>query len=170
MKYTKIHIIGGSGSGKSYLAKRLQKTYNLTHLDLDDIFWDNTCQHYGQKADKKTRMTQLESFLKNNRYVIEGVYHNWLSQSFSCADIIIVLDVNIWRQSYYILKRFFRRKLKLEQGKKESLKSLYKLIKWNIAYKKEELLPFYNNLPQKEKAVFFKNADTAYRYIYKNNK
>ena len=33
----KIHIIGCSGSGKTYLAKALSKKYNTPYFDLDDI-------------------------------------------------------------------------------------------------------------------------------------
>lgn len=36
----KIRIIGCSGSGKTYLAKRLSKKYNIPNFDLDDIQWD----------------------------------------------------------------------------------------------------------------------------------
>lgn len=37
----KIHIIGCSGSGKTYLAKALSEKYTIPHFDLDDIQWDN---------------------------------------------------------------------------------------------------------------------------------
>ena len=38
----KIHIIGCSGTGKTYLARKLSKKYNIQHYDLDDIQWDNS--------------------------------------------------------------------------------------------------------------------------------
>lgn len=37
----KIHIIGGSGTGKSYLAEGLSEKYAVPHFDLDDLQWDN---------------------------------------------------------------------------------------------------------------------------------
>lgn len=33
----KIHIIGGSGSGKTFLADKLSMEYNIEHYDLDDF-------------------------------------------------------------------------------------------------------------------------------------
>ena len=36
-RYMKIHIIGGSGSGKTYLAENLSKKYGIRHYDLDDL-------------------------------------------------------------------------------------------------------------------------------------
>ena len=44
----KIHIIGCSGSGKTYLANALSKKYNISHFDLDDIQWDNNAKGYGK--------------------------------------------------------------------------------------------------------------------------
>ena len=44
----KIHIIGCSGSGKTYLANALSKKYNISHSDLDDIQWDNNAKGYGK--------------------------------------------------------------------------------------------------------------------------
>ena len=38
----KIHIIGCSGSGKTYLANALSKKYNISHFDLDDIQWNQS--------------------------------------------------------------------------------------------------------------------------------
>lgn len=45
----KIHIIGCSGSGKTYLAKALSTKYNIPHFDLDDIHCDNNADGYGVK-------------------------------------------------------------------------------------------------------------------------
>ena len=47
----KIHIIGCSGSGKTYLANALSKEYNISHFDLDDIQWDNNAKGYGKKRN-----------------------------------------------------------------------------------------------------------------------
>ncbi len=35
-----IRIIGCSGSGKRYLAKKPSKKYNIPNFDLDDIQWN----------------------------------------------------------------------------------------------------------------------------------
>ena len=45
----KIHIIGCSGSGKTYLAKALSNKYDIPHFDLDDVQWDNRADSYGVK-------------------------------------------------------------------------------------------------------------------------
>lgn len=50
----KIHIIGGSGSGKTYLADKLSKEYGITHYDLDELQWDNKADSYGVKKCRRT--------------------------------------------------------------------------------------------------------------------
>ena len=52
----KIHMIGCSGSGKSYLANFFSEKYEIPHYDLDDIFWENTPNFsYGAKRSCGTR-------------------------------------------------------------------------------------------------------------------
>lgn len=56
----KIHIIGGSGSGKTYLAEQLAKKYGIRHYDLDALQWDNDADTYGVKRSKEERGELLE--------------------------------------------------------------------------------------------------------------
>lgn len=72
----KIHIIGCSGSGKTYLANALSKKYNISHFDLDDIQWDNNAKEYGKKRTLDERKASLQEILYNNdEWIIEGVYY-----------------------------------------------------------------------------------------------
>ena len=90
----KIHIIGCSGSGKTYLANALSKKYNISHFDLDDIQWDNNAKEYGKKRTLDERKALLQEILYNNdEWIIEGVYYAWVQQSFDEADKIYVLDM-----------------------------------------------------------------------------
>lgn len=72
----RIHIIGCSGSGKTYLANALSKKYNISHFDLDDIQWDNNAKEYGKKRTLDERKALLQEILYNNdEWIIEGVYY-----------------------------------------------------------------------------------------------
>ncbi len=37
----KLRIIGGSISGKTYLARRLAQEYDIPHAELDELQWDS---------------------------------------------------------------------------------------------------------------------------------
>ena len=79
----KIHIIGCSGTGKSYLAKGLSEKYNIPHYDLDDLQWDNTAASYGVKMPTEKRRQLLQNILEKDNWIIEGVYYKWVKQSQS---------------------------------------------------------------------------------------
>lgn len=135
----KIHIIGGTGSGKTYLSKKLAKEHNMPLLDLDSIFWDNSTKGYGIKAPKEKRTKDLEKFMQNESYIIEGVYYSWLDKSFEIADKIIILDVNIYKRIFRLIKRFIKRKIGIEKGGNETFMSLCKLLKWSFKQQIEDM-------------------------------
>ena len=135
----KVHIIGCSGSGKTYLAKALSENYNIPHFDLDDIQWDNNAEGYGVKTPIERRNALLQEILANENWVIEGVYYAWVQQSFEDADIIYVLDMPKYLYKTRIIIRSIKRKLGLEKGKKETLKSVYDLLKWTDTFQNKNL-------------------------------
>lgn len=138
-KIMKIHIIGGPGSGKTFLADKLSKQYGIPHYDLDDLQWDNAANDYGTKRDPQERAALLDQILQNDDWIIEGVYYAWCRQCFADADRIYLLDVPRYKYTACIIRRFIRRKLGLEKGKKESLKSLTALLRWADKYQKVNL-------------------------------
>ena len=134
----KIHIIGGPGSGKSFLADRLSRQLGIPHYDLDDLQWDNAAG-YGTNREPQERDALLRQILQQEDWIIEGVYHKWCGQCFADADRIYLLEVPRYRYRTRILRRFFRRKLGLEKGKKESLRSLAALLRWADKYQNVQL-------------------------------
>ena len=136
----KIHIIGCSGSGKTYLAKALSKKYNIPHFDLDDIQWDNNADGYGVKMPVEKRTELLNNILENEDWIIEGVYYAWVGKCFEDADKIYVLDIPKRIYTYRIIKRTIKRKLGLEKGKKETLKSVYNLLKWTDTFQNQSMV------------------------------
>jgi len=147
----KIHIIGCSGCGKTYLAKKLSEKYGIPHFDLDDIFWDNSSSCYGVKRPIEERTALLSDILTNDRWIIEGVYYSWCGEIFEKADIIYFLDTPKYVYKWRIVKRFIKRKLGIEKGDKESLKSVISLLKWTDKFQKvnrkeiENILTGYEN-------------------------
>ena len=135
----KIHIIGCSGSGKTYLAKKLSDKYHISHFDLDDIQWDDNAQGYGVKMAPEKRNALLQGMLYNEEWIIEGVYYAWVQQSFDEADIIYVLDMPKYLYKTRIIIRFVKRKLGIQKGKKETLESVGNLLKWTDTFQSKNL-------------------------------
>jgi adenylate kinase family enzyme len=136
----KIHIIGGPGSGKTFLAEKLSAQLGIPHYDLDALQWDNTSLSYGKKRDALERDALLREILQKDDWIIEGVYYAWCGQCFEDADRIYLLSVPRYQYRYRIIRRFVRRKLGLEKGKKETLKSLSDLLKWADKYQRTNLV------------------------------
>ena len=134
----KIRIIGGPGSGKTTLARQLSREMGIPHFDLDDIQWDNAGD-YGTKRDAGERDRLLAEILKHEDWIIEGVYYAWCGETFTAADRIFLLSVPRRVYRFRLIRRFIRRKLGWEPGKRESLRSLRELLRWADKFQRVNL-------------------------------
>ncbi len=166
----KIHIIGCSGSGKTYLATALSEKYNIPHFDLDNIQWDNNSDGYGIKMPAEKRSELLNRILENDCWIIEGVYYAWVDKCFEDADKIFVLDVPKRIYTYRIIKRSVKRKLGLEKGKKETLKSVYNLLKWTNTFQNKSMVEIKKILSAyPEKTVWLKCKKDVQKVLDEDN-
>ena len=163
----KVRIIGCSGSGKTYFAKRLSKKYDIPNFDLDDIQWDNNAEGYGTKRPLEERNALLQKILNNNEWVIEGVYYAWVQQSFDEADIIYVLDMPKYLYKSRIIVRSIKRKLGIHQGKRETIKSVYNLLKWTETFQNKNLKEIKTILEKYENKVIWLSSKKDVRKIIK---
>jgi adenylate kinase family enzyme len=163
----KIHIIGGAGSGKTYAAGRIAEMLGIRAHDLDNIFWDNTDKSYNLKAIPEVRDKRLEEILLTESWIIEGVYYQWLKESFQQADVIIILKPHYIICTFRIISRFIKRKIGIiPSKKKETIQGLIELIQWNQRYNKEDIPDIIRLLkPYNDKMRIFSKADDAVDYI-----
>lgn len=163
--FRKIHIIGGPGSGKTYAAKTLSKMLDIESYDLDNLFWDNTADNYGTRANVDERNKNLSEIIQKESWIVEGVYYAWTQNSFQQAELIAVLDPNPYLCDMRIIKRFIYRKMGILKSKKETFKDLYDLIKWNHHFQKVNLVNIRNILESfANKTKYFSKADDLIQY------
>jgi len=166
MSYNKIHIIGGPGSGKSYLANKLSKKLKIPCYDLDDIKWDNKSDSYGIRAPEHVRDSKLKRILLKDKWIVEGVYLDWVKESFRKAELIIFLDSSEKKRRKRILIRFIKLKFKRHKKKKETFKGLLDLMKWNKVFSQERVPQIKEVLKRYSKKVkIYQEADKAYEGI-----
>ena len=162
----KIHIIGCSGSGKTYLARALSGNTRIPHFDLDDLQWDNRAQGYGVKRPPEERAALLQEILAKPEWIIEGVYHKWVRQSFEDADLIYVLDMPKRVYKTRIILRSIRRRLGLEPGKRETLKSVCDLLRWTDTFQSRNLAEIRDMLrPYGGKVVWLRSRQDVRKII-----
>lgn len=151
----KIHIIGGAGSGKTYLAALLSKQFAVPHYDLDDIYWDNGAGVYGVKTSETQRDSRLNEMISQNGWIVEGVYcKTWVNPSLAAADKIVVLIPPVAEQEERILKRYEARLTGAETStKRETPETIRKLLEWNTDYNTHKLPRFIEQCEYKEKII-----------------
>lgn len=90
----RVVIFGNSGSGKSTLAKEYSAKYNLAHLDLDTLAWDDALPT--KRREFKSSAAEIDTFqLKNKKWVIEGCYSDLLQYSMRKAAEIVLLNPGV---------------------------------------------------------------------------
>ncbi|MGY0694980.1 hypothetical protein ACW2QC_19815 [Virgibacillus sp. FSP13] len=162
----RLHIIGGAGSGKSYIAEQLSKKFNIPHYDLDHIFWDKNADEYGIKAPPTVRDNNLKEIVEQPAWIIEGVYFKWLDPSFALADHIFILNTPVAIQEERIWSRYKKRKAGvLPSTKNETIQSVKKLIDWNKKYNHDFLPNFVRNNDYKGKMIQLENNENIFNYL-----
>lgn len=79
MNLTRTLIIGNSGSGKSWLAKRLAEQLQVQWIDLDSIHWLSDEHSIARPRGEALAMARIAA--SEDRWVIEGVY-GWIVLEF----------------------------------------------------------------------------------------
>lgn len=151
MKPSRIHILGGPGSGKSYLGKRLHILLGVPYVNLDRM-------HYAA-ASPAQRNAALKKALAGKQYVMEGHWHDWTAQGFAAADTIIFLDVPLWQRELRILGRVVRRTLGIEQGRRYSIKDISEMLRLAREWNRKKALAAIK--PYRKKTKVFRSADGA---------
>ncbi|MGE0792697.1 MAG: AAA family ATPase [Candidatus Woesearchaeota archaeon] len=125
----KIYIIGSSGSGKTYLARKLSKKLNIPFFNLDEIYWETK---YSKERSDKEKKKMLSKIIKENKsWIIEGVFSSFIDLALKKADEVIWLDTHKTIVTFRIIKRYLRNFWK--EG--ESLKSFFNLLLFARRYK-----------------------------------
>lgn len=156
MKYSRIAIIGGPGTGKTTLAKELSNIYNLPVTHIDGIHhlanWN--------VRDKVERDKLILDIVKKEKWIIEGTYKTTLRPRLERADFIIWLDYSTKAQLKGIFKRYFTNINKEKEeipGCKERIS--FSFLQYVFKYNKEKRKNILNNIEgiDQNKIRIFKN-------------
>ncbi|QHE51559.1 AAA family ATPase [Pontibacillus sp. HMF3514] len=156
----KIHIIGSVGSGKTTLARNLSSQLRIPHYELDNVVWMRS-ENGDIRRTEQERDNYLSSIVQSKRWIIEGVHHNWVGESFREADLIIFLDTPYSIRNYRIIKRFFLQKIGTEKSNYNPTFQIFKrMFMWNKNYENKEKPEILKRLSEyNTKLVILKDND-----------
>ena len=138
MKYNKILIVGGIGSGKTTLASKLSKILNIKNYELDNIAYKRRDIHEKQKP--KIRDKKVKSLLKRKRWIVEGFYSQyWTYPIYRKADIVLILNIKTSTSKNRLIRRFIKRRLSFKRkgNVNQKFKRMISLIKYIDEYPKK---------------------------------
>lgn len=134
MKYNKIFIVGGIGSGKTTLANKLSNILHIKTYELDDIAYKKRETY--EKYKPKERNKKVKVILEKKKWIIEGFYsRSWIYPIYRKADVVIILNIKPSISKKRVILRFLKRKF--FSKRKASLKKTIGLLKYVEEYPKK---------------------------------
>ncbi len=108
-------IIGGPGSGKTWLGTQLSRRLGLPVYSIDEAVWDSD----GNLRPEATIDTLVRKKISNDRWIIEGGNSRTYEERALRSDLIIRLNPPLWLRFIRVLRR-------------DGLK--YSLLLWTLKY------------------------------------
>lgn len=136
----KILIIGIVASGKTSLAKELEKRLGISHFEIDSIVHDDLNK---RKRSVLEQLKLIEEIDLNNDWIIEGTLRKNLDVLLEKSDKIIFMDISLKIRKRRIITRFIKQKFGLEKcNYKPTLEMLRLMFKWTKDFEnnKDEFL------------------------------
>lgn len=123
-------IVGNSGSGKSWLAKRLGERTFAQVIHLDEIFW--LPGGFNEKRSSSEVQNLVDSRKAEPDWIVEGVFADLARQFLSSAQTLIWLDFpwNVCKQRLEVRGS----ESKSHMGRVQSEQGSRELIQWAEAY------------------------------------
>jgi adenylate kinase family enzyme len=123
-------VVGNSGSGKTWLARRLAEKVGSSVVHLDEIFW--LPSGFNEKRDPSDVSRLIDVRRAEEQWIVEGVYGNLAKQFLPSALTLVWLDLpwSVCKQRLELRGSESKAHMEREQ----SVQGLQELIHWAEDY------------------------------------
>jgi adenylate kinase family enzyme len=102
----RINVVGVSGSGKSWVSRRLADVLDSPVVELDRLHWGPNWTEYDTEAIRQ----QLEAVVQRDCWIVDGNYHNQTHDiKWRNATLVVWIDNTFRRTAWQALTRAVRR-------------------------------------------------------------
>jgi adenylate kinase family enzyme len=109
--YQRVVVVGVTSSGKSTLAERLAKRFDLKYIELDALNWEPNWQ----AAPLEVFRARVENATQAEKWIVAGNYHVVRDLIWPKAEAVIWLDYPfltvLWQLTRRTVKRWWTREL-----------------------------------------------------------
>lgn len=124
----RILVIGCPGAGKTYFAKALSKIIGIPVIHMDNLYWNKD----KTSVSKEELENKLSPYLKEDKWIIDGNYHDTLKQRLEYATDVFFLNMPRETCIEGILQRIDQPRDDIPWV--ETKKDAIDLIEWTIDY------------------------------------
>ncbi len=123
-------IVGNSGSGKTWLAKKLAKVSECQMIHLDNIFWEPG--GFNKKRSPEVMAKMIDKYRLGESWIAEGVFGELAEKFIERAQYFVWLDIDWPICRDRLLKR--GSESKQHMNREQSTEGLRELIEWASRY------------------------------------
>lgn len=136
----KIVIIGNSGSGKTYIGRRLSDHFDYPLIHLDSLFWEPG--GFNIRRSDEIVYAKIAKLRQTRSWIVEGVFGDLAKEFCTDADTLIWLDQDWETCSQSLLQRGSESSKQLDKQSAED--NFQKLLKWASEYWQRETPSSYS--------------------------
>lgn len=175
MKKKLIYIIGAVGSGKTTLAKEIEKASHYKHVELDYLIYKfDELKGTTRTRDIEEVLTLINSIISSNdKIVFEDVGNESFTFLYESIDLFVILNTGLVIRMYRIIKRFFKRLISIEKygfdyhhSFKQKLVFTYDLLKLTKRFEKDYRSTTLDKITKtKTKIIYLNNRKDVEKFI-----
>lgn len=133
----KIQIIGGSGTGKSTLAKCISEKANMKWIDTDRYLWKDESFTENNSIEIRKQLYQKD-MEEGGSCVVSGSVFSWCPEGFNDRDLLVFLSLDEQMRMERLRKREIQRNGLSEMWLDENGHYTNEFLEWCKTYGTEQ--------------------------------